>query len=118
VKCEFRLPEGGTTPQWVVTERKPVLRSRGIEREVYDKWVAFNPDDPQQRYPSLLNPPDKWIFSEELPQPWAKLNDTPAYRQGLLTPPGSNLGSSNGWVRAVALDEEYAYRPDGDTEPP
>jgi len=116
VKCEYRLPPGGSTPQWVVTERKPVLRSRGIDADTYKTWVQSN-DDPTRRT-TEFSPPDKWIFSEELPKPWAGLTDDPAYRDGMLPSNPNPPAASNGWVRAVGLDEDYAYRPDGDAEPP
>jgi hypothetical protein len=113
VKCEWRLPVGGTNPRFVITERRPVLRSRGIERDVYDAWV-LSKDKPTERE-RRLSPPDKWLFSEELPRPWAALADSPYYRDGrLVLQPGSSGASSNGWLRAVALEDDYAYRPDGD----
>jgi Tfp pilus assembly protein PilE/transposase len=111
VKCEYRLAPGDTRPSWVVTERRPVLRSLGIEREAYDAIVNSQPDPQEREFDA-----GKWLFSEELPRPWAALTDDPAYREGILdSGPGT---SANGWVRAVAADESYAYRPDGDTEEP
>jgi type II secretory pathway pseudopilin PulG len=110
VKCEYQLRPGGTSPVWVITERRPVLRSRGIEREVYDAWVQSDPADPTQRL-ATLSPADKWIFSEELPKPWAGLTDGPDYLTGLLPPNPSTSNSANGWSRAVGVGEDYGYLP-------
>jgi prepilin-type N-terminal cleavage/methylation domain-containing protein len=109
VKCEYRLAPGGLRPSWVVTERRPVLRSRGIDREVYDAWVQSAPDDVAARDPRL-SPADKWLFSEDLPRPWADVDEVGRFQE--TEPQGF------GWVRAVGLAEDYAYRPDGDTEEP
>ena len=117
VKCEWKLyvnASGNTVQGFRVTERMPVLRSRGIKREVYDAWVQSNPDDPTQRE-RRLSPPDKWLFSEPFCSPAAQLTDGPDYRQGLLPASPSPPSSANGWVRAVGANEDYAYRPDGDT---
>jgi len=110
-KLEWRVPPGGGDPEWVVTERRPVLRSRGIDREAYDAWVQSNRNDPPARA-LRLSPPDKWIFSEELPRPWLGGGEP-----GNIAPNGViNVSGTqfNGWVRVVGLAEQYAYRPDGD----
>jgi hypothetical protein len=109
VKCEYRLPPGGTTPQWVVTDRKAVLHSRGIDREVYDAWVQSAPNDVTARERSL-SPPDKWLFNEDLPRPWADVDQAGQFQ--------STAPRGFGWVRAVGLNEDYAYRPDGDAVEP
>jgi prepilin-type N-terminal cleavage/methylation domain-containing protein len=116
VKCEWRLRSAGTMG-FTVTEHKPVLRSRGIEREVYDAWVQSAPDDVTARE-RRLSPPEKWIFSEDLPKPWAAMTDGPAYTAGILNMSLSPPSRANGWVRAVGLNEDYAYRPDGDAVEP
>ncbi len=106
VKCEWRLRPDGTTGFWV-TERRPVLRSRGIDREVYDAWRTA--DDETKPH---LSPPDKWLFSEDSPRPWFGGQDP-----GNVGADGSfsfSGASFNGWVRAVGLNEDCAYRPDGD----
>lgn len=117
VKCEWGLcrdPLTGIAQQgFRVVERRPVLRSRGIKREVYDAWVQSDPADPTQRE-TTLSPPDKWLFSEELPRPWARVDDV-----GVLDDSsGSGQSRANGWVRAVGLNEDYGYQPDADTEAP
>ncbi|MFQ5807873.1 MAG: prepilin-type N-terminal cleavage/methylation domain-containing protein [Phycisphaerae bacterium] len=110
VKCEWRLAPGATAATWAVTERKPVLRSRGIKREVYDAWAQLAQDDLARR---RLSPPDKWLFTEGLPRPWARLSNA---QTGVLD--NSQGSAANGWVRVVGLNEDYAYRPDGDAETP
>jgi type II secretory pathway pseudopilin PulG len=113
VKCERIMVPGTPTPSWVVTERRPVVRSRGIEREVYDEWVRSH-DDPTQRE-QRLSPPEKWLFSEPFCSPAAGLTDGPTYTNGILPSSPSPANAANGWARAVAAVEDYAYRPDGDT---
>ena len=101
---------GGEIAGWKVVERRPVLRSRGVKREVYDAWVQSNPDDPTSRTPQL-NPPSKWIFSEALPKPWFGGEPSQLQTDGTIGFSGANLG---GWVRVVGLADDYAYRPDDD----
>jgi prepilin-type N-terminal cleavage/methylation domain-containing protein len=107
LKCEWGLVRNPLTGQdlagFRVVERKPVLRSRGIEREVYDTLVESGGT-------SLWERRENWIFSEDLPRPWAAVN-----AGGVFQVSGT---SGNGWVRAVGLNEDYAYRPDSDSEPP
>lgn len=115
VKCEWRLPVGGTNPRFVITERRPVLRSRGIKREVYDAWVQSDPAAPMNRAMNV-SPPEKWIFSEEFPQPWLGPPDEEDLSNDFLKHGEIDFTGTqcNGWVRAVALEEDYAYLPDGD----
>lgn len=117
VKCEWGPARNRVTGQmqWQfrVVERKPILRSRGIKRDVYDEWVRTN-IDPTQR-DAIFSPPEKWIFSEDLPKPWAGLTD---FNTGILDNSLNPPSRANGWVRAVGADEDYAYRPDGDTSTP
>ncbi len=111
VKVEWMLPTGGTAARFVVTERKPVLRSLGIKREVYDAEVKAV-DNPTER----VFDSSKWLFSEQLSSPLAKLTDGPDYRQGILD--RGQASRANGWVRVVGAAESYAYLPDGDVEEP
>lgn len=76
-------------PEWVIVDRRPVLRSRGIKRDAYEAGA---------------NDPQRWLFSEPLPQPWAEVDA----RDGRLT------GGTEGWLRAVAKDDDYKFRPDQD----
>jgi len=105
VKCEWRLAPGAASPTWVVTERKPVLRSLAIGRDVYEVWRTA--DNATKRN---LSPPASWLFSEDLPRPWADVDQDGVFQ--------SSSPQGNGWVRAVGLDEDYAYRPDGDASQP
>ena len=106
VKVEWGLIKnpitGAQRTGYRVVERKPALRSLGIEREVYDAVVsaALTPSD--RDFDS-----SKWLFSESLSIPVAGLAD---YDTGEL--------DSNGWARAVGLAEDYAYRPADDVEEP
>ncbi len=117
VKIEWGLIRNSRTGRqyagFRVVDRKPTVRSRGIKREVYDEWVKSN-SDPTQRE-RRLSPPEKWLFSEPFCSPASQLTDGPDYRQGLLPGSPSPPSSAKGWARAVAANEEYAYRPDGDT---
>ena len=76
-------------PEWIIVDRRPVLRSRGIKREAYEAGAG----DPQ-----------RWLFSEPLPQPWARVD----------ADSGRLEARTEGWLRAVAKDDEYKFRPDQD----
>ena len=89
-------------PTWLIVDRRPVFRSRGVKRDVYESWRASNASDPAGRN-TALSPPEKWIFSEPLPQPWAQVSD-----EGQLSSP------TEGWLRAVARGDDYKFRPDQD----
>ncbi len=94
VKLEYTLPPAGSgaalgTPQWRVVERVPVLRSRGIQREVYDMWLNAG---------ATGTPPDgrdTWIFSDALPAPVAQ---AVVWNTGGLQGTGP---AQAGWARAV-----------------
>jgi len=87
----------GAETQLRVVERIPVLRSRGVSREVYDSIRLGNGK----------KDPSKWIFSESLPKPWAV-----APISGVF--PGGQLDEVAGWLRAAADNENYKYLPDDD----
>ncbi|MGD8454217.1 MAG: prepilin-type N-terminal cleavage/methylation domain-containing protein [Phycisphaerae bacterium] len=103
VKLEYGITASGG-PGWRVTDRVPVLRSRGVAKDVVDAETGT---------------PQDWLFSEPLPQPTAAAN----LFTGLL--PGSPSGTgANGWVRAVAGwgsgqddQDNYRYIPDYTTWP-
>lgn len=101
------------TPSGIqVTNRIPVLMSRGISRERYQRWLA-NHDDPNA--PSLDT--ESWIFSESMPTPACGS----VTRDGGLAVGGA---FENGWVRAKArgstvsggAPEVYGYLPAYDGE--
>lgn len=98
-----------------VVDRKPAFRSRGVSREEYDAWISSSKTDLSLRALALKKPAD-WIFSEPLPRPWAQITDqddaTHMQRDGLLK--DSLTAAANGWLRVVAQDDDYAYRPDLD----
>ncbi len=82
-----------------ITERTPVLRSRGIAREIYDAQLASG----------AASDPQKWIFSREMPTPYAG-NLTPA--NGRLAEPNAgpnNPTVSDGWLRAVGIGRLNGY---------
>jgi len=116
-KCEYMLPEGGAAADlgFFVTERRPVLRSLGLKREVYDVEVAAIDDPAMRRFDY-----SKWIFSEALASPVAGLNDPGSpdnseFRAGNLpNPPPNPVSSANGWTRVVGVGESYSYLPAGD----
>ena len=88
VKVEYGMKPSATTPQWMVTDRVAVLRSRGITAEE----VAHGVVDPQQALYSVL-----------LPQPAANVHSVSGV---FLTP------RRNGWSRAVAEGDDYKYVPE------
>lgn len=94
-----------------IVDRVPMLRSLGIEREVYDARFSAKP---------LPGDSKRWIFSREMAGPLAIVAN-PA--TGLLDRTQSPRSRANGWVRAVAIGpadavyegrETYGYRPDLD----
>lgn len=87
VKLEWGPPPVGsavTEPTWRVVERKPVLRSRGVDREV----AAADGDRTAD-----------WIWSEPLPTPFANHQNAVFWKDGAFS---LNSTSENGWARAVA----------------
>jgi type II secretory pathway pseudopilin PulG len=95
VKLEYALTPSGT-PDWRVTDRIPVLRSRGINREAYDTLKESG---------QLATRADDWIFSDPFPSPAAA---------GVNKSTGSITGSgaqASGWARAKAALDDYDYVP-------
>jgi len=85
VRIEF------TSSGYRVMDRVPVLRSLGIEREAYN--LLRKPGaDPRP------SDPRKWIFSREMPAPYAGFFEDTG-RHNANEYPGTQ---ANGWVRAVA----------------
>ncbi len=92
-----------------IADRIPVLRSRGISREVYDV---------QQNDPQAPRDPSKWIFSTEFPSPLADVANTGFWANGVFL---AGNATGNGWARAKALAEDYGYVPtehDGEQQQP
>ena len=88
VKVEYGMKPSATTPQWMVTDRVAVLRSRGITAEEAAHGVVE---------------PQRALYSVLLPQPATNVNpDSGAF----LSP------SRNGWSRAVAEGDDYKYVPE------
>jgi prepilin-type N-terminal cleavage/methylation domain-containing protein len=86
-----------TNGNWVVTDRIPVLRSRGANSE---RVAAEFGDD------SLLEPA-RWIYSVPFPTPAARAADP---LSGLLD--ATSTHERAGWVRAVGYAEQETYVPD------
>lgn len=110
VKLEWSSARGA----FVVTERKPLFRSRGVERAIYDAAVK------RANGGVVQTEPTSWIFSGELPRPWVKfaaLNDPVAARNGRLNTSLNPFYSANGWARAVADHEDYFFTPEQDPPP-
>lgn len=93
VKLDYGVDKHGMVG-WRITDRIPVLRSRGVSRETYEALLADGEaGDPQD-----------WIFSEPFPTPAAGVDpDT-----GRIL---SNNPRGNGWARAVGEAEDYKYLP-------
>ncbi len=92
-----------------VVERRPVVRSRGVSREVYDAWLA----DPTA---TVLNKPENWYWSEPLPRPWADLTEGDSQVHWHANAPSQ----ANGWARGVASKHlgDYGYLPNRDAPEP
>ncbi len=88
---------GGSALGATIVDRRPMLRSRGVEREVYELNI-------QQQF----SDPTKWIFSggEPLAKPWADVNE-----DGVLNAGGPEAA---GWVRMVAAGDAYESTDDKD----
>ena len=93
--------------RFVTAERRPVFRSLGIQRELYDTALRIEPLPARRIYD-----PDKWLFSEALPRPYAGLLGS---KQDTFPDPsaGSSVkGDVNGWLRMVGVGEDYGYLPE------
>lgn len=77
-----------------ITQRIPVIRSRGVPKEKYEAEETEAESDPKN-----------WIFSSPLPQPRADVD----WKTGQMQSPGP---SKSGWARVVGLGERYGYYPD------
>lgn len=85
VKLEYGVLPSGQLG-WRVTDRIPVLWSRGVEREAAGTAT-----------------PDSWIFSVPFPTPPAAQGDANFRVNGVL---GSTTPRDNGWARARAANEQ------------
>jgi prepilin-type N-terminal cleavage/methylation domain-containing protein len=95
VKVEYTATPTGA--RWVVTDRQPVIRSRGVTKEEAD----LGRDSART-----------WLFTRELPQPVLDFANESDAADGRL--PSSNQMRRGGWVRAKAASEEYSYVPQYD----
>lgn len=78
LEAEIDIGSGDEDPVWAVAEVMPVFMSFGAESEKIE--------------PALADP-DRWIWSEDLPQPYAAVSD-------LNDPSNDNAG----WIRLVPAD--------------
>ena len=95
VKIEYTATPTGA--RWVVTDRQPVIRSRGVTKEEAD----LGRDSART-----------WLFTRELPQPVLDFASESVANDGRL--PGSNQLRRGGWVRAKAASENYSFVPQYD----
>jgi len=106
VKLEWRIrpdPNTGTeVPGVKIVDRVPVLRSRGISRDVYDvqQQALQNNEQP-------VVDASKWIFSAAFPSPPASPPNMNFWEDGIF----DGDQDDNGWARAVGLAEDYSYVP-------
>jgi len=84
VKLEYKIGPDGVTQQWMVTDRIPVLRSRGVSREAFDAGG---------------DAPGDWILSEPFPQPAAGVDPDTGQALG-------NNAQLSGWAWAVPQAHE------------
>ena len=105
----LRVEWAPETSGYRIVERVPMLRSLGIEREVYDARFDAKP---------LPGASKSWIFSREMAGPLAIIAGPTT---GLID--RTERSRANGWVRGVAIGptgavyegrETYGYRPDLD----
>lgn len=99
-KVEWAVDTDGEA-RYIVTDRIPVLRSRGITREQYDAWREIVIDDPDAA-DALYNRTESWIVSSAMPRPVADvvLNSDDQSFEGKLRnedPPQR----VNGWSRVI-----------------
>lgn len=86
-----------------ISDRRPAFRSQGIDREV---WLG-------QSYPGLKTP-KKWVWSTDLPRPYASFTGDPSNppfttTNGVLPNPATP--NATGWTRLIGVGEDYSYRP-------
>lgn len=97
VKLEYKTSPDGTRQQWVVTDRVPVLRSRGISAEKAKATDAAAGEDETL----VEEEAENWIFSQTFPQPAAKCV-TDARLGTIPTSGAATAANDGGWVRVRA----------------
>jgi prepilin-type N-terminal cleavage/methylation domain-containing protein len=112
---------GLVTTDYRIIDRVPVIRSRGVDLEKYKQWVDSNPNNPNLRAASLLDP-SRQVLSSELPRPYANVADIAANQQtgDLVRTNQAQSMRANGWLRLVAgssiagreYQDDAKYRPD------
>jgi type II secretory pathway pseudopilin PulG len=101
VKVEWgvRQTASGPTNGFRIVDRRPALRSRGIEKE---------------RYEALQFDSSKELWTDDLPKPYAGLTSlqetTPGFYQGLLNDSNNGQTRANGWLRLSGMGDDW--RPD------
>lgn len=102
---------------WRITDRRPVFRSRGIDRDTYE--ANFDAD---RELPGALNTgdlPGKWIWSQPLPQPTFIAESRRSQRSyNFEFPSGSDrvLVRDRGWIRMMGVNEDYHWFPEFDAD--
>lgn len=117
---ERRNPQSGI-PEigYRIVERKPVLRSLGVDRERYDVNVQALREVGGLRWGELFDR-ERYLWSDELPRPWLRYNRPPQNTAGNIIQDGFGgpyLGSlrdisgstslvplANGWVYVLERD--------------
>lgn len=105
VKMEWTTPPGGV-PGFRVVERVPVLRSRGVDREIYDTAVRS-----ARSGGLIVTDRARSIYSSPIGRPFAQLKDG---KKGEINSSMTPRGQANGWLRAAAAWDDYGYLPDLD----
>ncbi len=120
VKLEWtydRGPDGVYAARYMVRDRRPAIRSFGLDRDTYDVWKASGLQD------NTYNKADNWILSSPLPRPFLPETAVNA-NDGTLSAVSGQLVS--GWVRVAAMGEatrqnftdaprgDYGYLPSED----
>lgn len=119
IKLEWTYDRGGPFnsygTRYMVRDRRPAIRSLGLDRDTYD--IRRAADLMKQ---DTYNRRDNWIFSSPLPRPFLSEDYVDA-NNGNLTD-GTSGQLISGWVRAAAADEagpgaareDYGYLPTED----
>jgi prepilin-type N-terminal cleavage/methylation domain-containing protein len=95
VNVKWGVLPGTNLAGWIVTDRIPVLRSRGMELETYESLSAAE----------LSAQNDTWLFSEPFQTPAANVDNA-----GVIV--GGSGPQIAGWVRARAGSAQTGYAED------
>lgn len=102
-KVEWTVDANYPNGHLIVTDRKPVIRSRGIDRDIYEARI-------RDKTAAQMIPGDdkKWLFSDDFPSPGA----TATWLNWLTGRVIQTNPTPAGWVRVPGVAETFGYYPD------